>query len=167
MLLINQSKNQNENRRRSSGETVVYIKSDISQAIDYIKSEHSDIMRLIVYISPKNSSNVKHKQDTYQILEKELSYYSRQGDIMLSGDFNSRLDKKYTDYIISDTNDYLPVDQDLNLDHDNFRNHKDKNENSYGKLLSDLCITHSLKIPNGRTIRDLTGKFTCFAYDGN
>ena len=64
---------------------------------------------------------------------------------MLGGDFNSRLCKKYSDYIISDTNDYLLVDQDLNLDHDNFRNHKDKNENSYGKLLSDLCITHSLK----------------------
>ena len=72
---------------------------------------------------------------------------------------------KLTD--ISDTNDYLPVDQDLNLDHDNFRNHKDKNEKSYGKLLSDLSITHSLKILNGRTIGDLTGKFTCFAYNGN
>ena len=45
---------------------------------------------------------------------------------------------------------YLPVDQDLNLSHDNFRNHKDKNENSYGRLLSDL-----------------TGIFTCFAYNGN
>ena len=42
-----------------------------------------------------------------------------------------------------------------------------KNENSYGKLLSDLCITHSLKILNGRTIGGLTGKFTCFAYNGN
>ena len=63
---------------------------------------------------------------------KELSYSdSRQGEIMLGGDFNSRPGKKYTDYIISDTNDYLPFDQDLNLDHDNFRNHKDKNENSY------------------------------------
>ena len=183
MLLISQSKNQNENRRRSSGGIVVYIKSDISQGIDYIKSEHSDIMWLkvkkqffeiendlfigVIYISPKNSSNVKHKQDTYQILEKELSHYSRQGDIMLGGDFNSRLGKKYTDYIISDTNDYLPVDQDLSLDHDNFRNHKDKNENSYGKLLSDLCITHNLKILNGRTIGDVTGKFTCFSYNGN
>ena len=127
----------------------------------------SDLFIGVIYISPKNSSNVKHKQDTYQILEKELSHYSRQGDIMLGGDFNSRLGKKYTDYIISDTNDYLPVDQDLSLDHDNFRNHKDKNENSYGKLLSDLCITHNLKILNCRTIGDLTGKFTCFSNNGN
>ena len=86
---------------------------------------------------------------------------------MLGGDFNSSLGKKYTDYIISDTNDYLPVDQDLNLDHDSFRNQKDNNENSYGKPLSDLCITHSLKILNGTTIGDLTGKFKCFAYNGN
>ena len=127
------------------------------------KSEiENDLFIGVIYISPKNSSNVKHKQDTYQILEKELSHYSRQGDIMLGGDFNSRLGKKYTDYIISETNDYLPVDQDLSLDHDNFRNHKDKNENSYGKLLSDLCITHSLKILNGRTIGDLTGNLPVF-----
>ena len=49
MLLINQSeKNRNENRRRSSGGIIVYIKSDISQSIDYIKSEYSDIMWLKV-----------------------------------------------------------------------------------------------------------------------
>ena len=41
-------KNQNENRRRLSGGIVVYIKSDISQGIDYIKSEHSDMMWLKV-----------------------------------------------------------------------------------------------------------------------
>ena len=34
-------KNQNEHRMRSSGGIVVYIKSDISQDIDYIKSKHS------------------------------------------------------------------------------------------------------------------------------
>ena len=105
-------KHQNEHRTRSSGGIVVHIKSDISQGIDYIKSEHSDIMWLkvkkqffkiendlfigVIYISPKNSSNVKHKQDTYQILEKELSFYSGQGDIMLGGDFNSRLGKNLT-----------------------------------------------------------------------
>ena len=53
----------------------------------------NDLFIGVIYISPKNSSNVKHKQDTYQILEKELFHYSRQGDIMLGGDFNSRLGK--------------------------------------------------------------------------
>ena len=41
-------KYQNEKRRRPSGGIVVYIKSDISQGIDYIKSEHSDIAWLKV-----------------------------------------------------------------------------------------------------------------------
>ena len=33
---------------KTGGGIVVYIKSDISQGIDYIKSEHSDIMWLKV-----------------------------------------------------------------------------------------------------------------------
>ena len=85
---------------------------------------------------------------------------------MLGGDFNSRLRKKYTDYIISDTNDHFPVDQDLKImiisgiTKIRMRIHIEN-------YLSDLCITDSLTILNGRTIGDLTGKFTCFAYKGN
>ena len=36
-----------------------------------------------------------------------------------------------------------------------------------GKYLSELCLTHNLKLLNGRTIGDLTGKYTCYKYNGN
>ena len=44
--------------------------------------------------------------------------------------------------------------------------HMIKKENSYGKHVSELCITHNLKILNGRTAGDMTGKNTRFKYNG-
>ena len=85
---------------------------------------------------------------------------------MLGGDFNSRLGYRFKDYILTDSNEFLPIDQSFQIDYDNFRNSQDKKDNSYGKHLSELCITHNLKILNGRTAGDMIGKYTCFKYNG-
>ena len=45
----------------------------------------------VVYIVPSNFSFLNTKIDAYDILEKEMSYYASLGDIILGGDFNSRL----------------------------------------------------------------------------
>ena len=66
---------QNQNSRRSSGGTVVYIKSEISQGIEFMQSEHDDILWLklsktffnldndlfiaVVYVIPENSTSMK------------------------------------------------------------------------------------------------------------
>ena len=92
-----------------------------------------------------------------------MSSYASLGDIILSGDFNSRSGYRFKDYILADSNEFLPVDQSFEIDYDNFRNSKDKKDNSYGKHLSELCITHNL---SGRTAGDITGKYACFKYNG-
>ena len=56
--------------------------------------------------------------------------------------------------------------QSLNLDEVFFRNSQDKNHNTSGKQLSEICVTHDLKVLNGRTVGDMTGKITCFKYNG-
>ena len=61
----------------------------------------------------------------------------------------------------------MPVDPSDHLDLVFQRNFKDKNNNSYGKLLSELCLTHNLMILHSRTVGDFTGKYTCFRYNGN
>ena len=38
--------------------------------------------------------------------------------------------------------------------------------NTYGRVLSNLCITNKLCFLNGRTRGDRLGNFTCFAYNG-
>ena len=60
----------------------------------------------------------------------------------------------------------MPFDPSDHLDLVLQRNFKDKNNNSYGKLLSELCLTHNLMILIGRTVGDFTGKYTGFRYNG-
>ena len=69
--------------------------------------------------------------------------------------------------LVSDSNDFLPIDQTFLIDSENFRNTKDKTCNTLGNYLSELCLTHNLKFLNGRTIGDLTVKYTCYKYSEN
>ena len=174
--------NSNKNARRNSERIVVYIKSEISKATESLHSEHEDLIWIklkkdflnmtndlyigVVYIVPSNSSSLNTKSDAYDILEKEMSYYASLGDIILGGDFNSRLGYRFKDYIRTDSNEFLPIDQSFQIDYDNVRNSQNKKDNSYGKHLSESCMTHNLKILNGRTAADMIGKYTCFKYNG-
>ena len=64
------------------------------------------------------------------ILQKELSSFSSiGGEIILEGDFNSRLGNNHKDYILSDTNEFLPIDSFITeTDILTFRNSQDKKQ---------------------------------------
>ena len=78
------------------------------------------------------------------------------------GYFNSRLGNKFKDYITSDSNDFLPIDNTLKTDSRSFTHRyiQNRNTNTNGKHLADLCMINNLKILNGRKISDLVGKYT-------
>ena len=101
---------------------VEFIKSIYN--VEFIKSEHEDLGA--VHITPSNSSSTKTKYniDTYMILQKEVSLFnSLGGDILPVGDFNSRMGTKYKDFIISDSNNFLPTDSSvIQTDTHTFRN---------------------------------------------
>ena len=83
---------------------------------------------------------------------------------MLCGDFNSRI-TNVPDFIIPDQfNSHS--DEFFVSNADKFvppvRNTKDKIVNSYGRKLTDTCISHNLKTVNGRASGDLLGKYTCY-----
>ena len=178
---------ESNNSRKKSGGIAVYVKSSIASGTEFINSEHDDILWLkfkknqfdiqkdiyfgAVYITPSNSSSTKSRYsvDPYMILQKEVSFFSSlNGEIILGGDFNSRLGNKHKDYIITDTNEFLPIDNSIiETDILTFRNSQDKKTNSNGKHLADLCMINNLKILNGRKIGDLTGKYTCHQYNGS
>ena len=63
----------------------------------------NDLYIGVVYIVPPNSSSLNAKPDAFDILEKEISYYASLGDIILGGDFNSRLGYRFKDYIFLQT----------------------------------------------------------------
>ena len=108
------------------------MKSSLAPGTEFIKSEHDDILWIkfnkdqfhikkdiyfgAVYITPSNSSSTKSRYsvDTYMILQKEISSFSSLGgEIILGGDFNSRLGKRHKDYILSDTNEFLRIDSSI------------------------------------------------------
>ena len=130
-----------------------------------------DIYFGAVYITPSNSSSTKSRYnvDTYMNLQKEVSFFSSLGgEIILRGDFNSRLGNKHKDYIITDTSEFLPIDNSITETNIlTFRNSQDKKTNSSGKHLADLCMINNLTILNGRKIGDLTGKYTYHQYNGS
>ena len=126
------------------------MKSRIAEEIEVIRSEHDDLLwkKLqksfsdiqndlyigVVYIIPSNFSSLNHMSDAYETLEKEISHYSTLGNVLIGGDCNSRLGCKHKDFLVSDSNDFLPIGQTLLLDSEKFRNTKDKACNTFGKI---------------------------------
>ena len=141
------------------------MKSNIANNVKFIKIEHEDILWLkvkkekidlengiyfgAIYIAPPNSSSTqtKYKIDTYMILRIEISLFnSLGGDILLGGDFNSRMGNKYKDFIISDSDDLLPLDSHMiQTDTHTFRSSQDKKFYTNGRHLADLCKVNNLK----------------------
>ena len=121
-----------------------------------------------VYIAPANSNVNDRDCAAYKSLEKDISKFSLKGDVMLLGDFNSRV-AKMPDYIINDDDKHTPKPdtyvsdecEDLSV-----RRNEDVNMNEYGKYLLSLCLEHQLRIMNGRIWGDLNGKLTCFKWNG-
>ena len=85
------------------------------------------------------------------------------GNLLLMGDLNAYLPRGVTDFIEGDIMDdrvHLPDDvyqPDIPIPRNTMEM---KNLNQNGKLLLDICKSVSLRILNGRTSGDLTGRFT-------
>lgn len=128
----------------------------------------SDLFIAFVYLPPSNSSYGKvHGNEILQKLEKHIEYFSCRGKVVISGDFNAR---------VGDNNDFLAKEDEphLPMPHDGLYefilprvSHDRKNVNQYGKWLVDLCIDNQMYILNGRTLGDLSGKFTCHTPRGS
>ena len=56
---------------------------------------------------------------------------------------------------------HTPIDKNVTV-----RRNMDSKIDSRGKELLDFCVTHQLRILNGRTLGDLNGKYTCYTPNG-
>ena len=120
-----------------------------------------------VYIPPKHSKRKGSENDfdPYSELRNDISKYAALGRIILMGDFNAR--KGSLDDTVGPCN--LPFsdleDESLNTDADvSFPKcvSRDMTINTYGRALTNMCITNKLCFLNGRTRSDRLGNFTCF-----
>ncbi len=170
--------------KRESGGTAILVKNEIKKHINKQLSSSDDCIWMKLdrkyfdlkqnlylccsYLIPEKSSIFSWKSlDVCQLLERDVSKYSKLGDIYICGDLNSRTGNDL-DYVYKDGND-PHISHPPGYSPDNFdvkRCNQDLIINSYGQWLLDLCISLKLCILNGRSIGDLTGRFTCFKTTG-
>ena len=182
-LYFSSTRTKSKRARRNSGGIIFLFKKQYSKFITKLDSKSEDILWVkigkgllntnrdtylaTVYISP-NRSNIHNNRmyDIFDTLEDEISIYSRQGEVIIGGDFNARIgDLK--DYIAGDYQiDSLPENYDF--DHPFHRNNMDLGSPSpFGKNLIDLCINSKVRILNGRTPGDVLGKPTSYQPNGS
>ena len=107
-----------------------------------------------VYASPRG-------QSPFSILDDDIWEFSRDGDIILLGDFNARMANSQT--IFYDTSEEILREVDISemgLD----RHSQDREHTEYGRYLMEMTTTHGLAILNGLEIFPSCGGFTCFPH---
>ena len=116
-----------------------------------------------IYIPPLGSPCFN--SDIFTDLEKDITKFSSEGLIMLTGDLNARtgsgLDFVDTDHCIHVPGINLPQKHNLRR-----RKNYDSQINEHGKSLLEMCKTCDLRIVNGRTSGDSFGRVTCHSPKG-
>ena len=120
-----------------------------------------------VYISPQSSKNaIVKKTDYFNDLFMTTSKFMGLGNVLLTGDFNSRIgsDTVDEDPDIPFISQLLPVTDPMpELPQ---RTSCDVVKNPYGRKLLTLCQNLNLKIANGRSPGDMLGNYTCVTQRG-
>ena len=182
--ICSSSRKKHVRAKRHSGGISIYVNHSISKGVCKLKSTHSDIQWIkldqtffnfpkdvylaIVYISPQNSTgNVPDLDSVYACLISSIEHFSKLGDVVLQGDFNAYTNTS-KDFVSHDESRFQNSEDHCYVSDTCIpRNNSDqKQPNSSGKYLLDLCKETGLRIINGRKIGDLFGKCTCYTYNG-
>ena len=182
--------NLRKNVKKPSGGVVTLINNQLKHAVSKVNSASSlssdilvvklkqnsisiaqDIYIINVYIRPHNSklhhTSIKGSE-TFERLNQILEDLKGKGEILLCGDFNSRIQTS-PDYIINDSTHHniydLPTDYTPDTQYP--RNSRDKNHNAFKKLFLDTILYNQLTILNGRTLGDYVGDYTCIKWNGS
>ena len=94
-------------------------------------------------------------------MDDDIWEFSRDGDIILLGDFNARTANSQT--VFYDTSDNMLKEVDVS--HMGLvRQSDDKEHTEYGRYLLETLTMHGLAILNGLECFPLSGSFTCFPH---
>ena len=119
-----------------------------------------DIKILFTYASPINSCYTKAR--TTNMLDKIETHFIDGGDnFIIMGDLNGRT-KLGEDFVRDYSDDHSPINVPF-YKKDSYlkrRNMDDHIIDAQGKLILEICKNSTLRILNGRTIGDTSGKFT-------
>lgn len=174
--------------RKGSGGVAILVKHNIRKGVALHQSKSPDLIWLqlkkqffrcpddifigVVYVSPVNSSyTLKHDSSVWDTLSLDIDKFQNMGKVILVGDFNTRTGS-IPDYIQNDDDNFTPV-PDSYIPDDVIpitdRHNRDNicRPKEYTDLLINLCKSAGLRILNGRTLGDLSGKLTCHKWNGS
>ena len=169
---------------RFSGGITILVKSPLRKGIKIAHSSEgivwlrlfqnefkmkNDLFICAAYIPPQNANkNLFAKTDYFNDLLNTTDQFMKQGNVILAGDFNSRIG---VDNSIDTDNIPIPILEEITPSFINStpmieRSACDQIINQHGKKLNKICNNLSLHVANGRTPGDLLGNFTCFTNRG-
>ena len=166
-----------ENRLRKGVSLVHCNESDDILAVkldrNFFKFEF-DLYLVCFYISPPNSSYAKkipdYTENTFAALNTVCARLRQKGEVAMCGDSNARTGT-IPDYVTSCNAGALhDIYQEIGLpvDSEEPRNNLDPTiVEPHSQLFIDTVINNQLKILNGRTLGDTTGKLTCHKSNGS
>ena len=122
------------------------------------------IMVSAVYLPSEGFKQIykKYENDIFDMEESSLTKYSKEYDILMLGDFNSRTGV-LDDHIAYD--DFCNTSSNMQSKYTKLytnRSNCDLKANKFGKNLLNLCETPQLRKLNGRTHGDSLGNLTSF-----
>ena len=164
---------------RYFGGSVILIKSCLRKGVKVVESLNGDSIWLklnkeffhfekdhyfnVTYASPSSSEYAKNTDyDIFSKLEEEVIRYRTSGNVIIGGDFNAKTETG-NDFVSDQMDDHSPINN-LNtyiFDNPIVRKNSDKHRmDTHGQRLLELCKNSQIRILNGRTRGDRTGKFT-------
>ena len=100
-------------------------------------------------------------------LSEIINELAEKGNIILCGDYNSRIGDHPCLVKYDELNEHIPLPNDYIPNEYATRNSRDKHKNNYATDFSSMIMNNNLTILNGRTLGDLSGSFTCVKPTGS
>ena len=166
---------------RYSGGISAFVKKNLKNGVKVISMKEGflwlkiekDVFALnnhlflcVAYIPPQYSKSFcSINVDYFKELSQSIAKFSNEGDIMLTGDFNSRLGcpVEMCHECFEDLDRFLPPTSTVFTD---VPPRATSVQNQYGKNLIKVCQSFNLYVANGRTPGDRLGNFTCYTSRG-
>ena len=163
---------------RDSGGMLIWFKTNLIHSIDIVKkgdfsiwlkikkgtfSVEEDVYLCATYIHPSESPYFK--EESFSMLEDEISQYQAHGKVVICGDLNART-ATAPDYINNQGDKHIT---DINIAMPTYppRQNYDQITNQNGRQLLQLCRSLGLAITNGRLWGDSYGRYTHCSHLGS
>ena len=167
---------------KKTGGVAILIKDNLAEGLSIIETTNPDIIVgklqksffgldkdlyiVNTYARPENASgnHIKSGQETISDCD-EIMANLPEGDILLCGDFNARVSNDPCQTSESEDS-FVPLPLDYVPDTIDSRVSQDQKRNNQGHHFKELIQNHQLRILNGRTLGDFTGRFTSIQFAG-